>query len=74
MICNNNFQFYQIFRMDGLRAVDLIPLLQERFVMLTGGRDQRGGPILSFPSTPRRDRVKPEDIRRILTYLFSLPR
>lgn len=60
--------------MDGLRAVDLIPLLQERFVMLTGGRDQRGGPILSFPSTPRRDRVKPEDIRRILTYLFSLPR
>lgn len=60
--------------MDGLRAVDLISLLQERFVILTGGRDLRGGPVLSFPSTPRRDRVKPDDIRRILTYLFSLPR
>lgn len=60
--------------MDGLRAVDLLQLLQERFVILTGGRDQRGGPILSFPSTPRRERVKPDDIRRILTYLFAIPR
>lgn len=60
--------------MDGLRAVDLLQLLQERFVLLTGGRDQRGGPILSFPATPRRDRVKPEDVRRILTYLFTLPK
>lgn len=60
--------------MDGLRAVDLLQLLQDRFVLLTGGRDQRNGPILSFPATPRRDRVKPEDIRRILTYLFTLPK
>lgn len=59
--------------MDGLRAVDLISLLQERFVILTGGRDQRGGPLLSFPSTPRRERIKPDDMRRVLTYLFSLP-
>lgn len=60
--------------MDGLRAVDLLQLLQERFVLLSGGRDQRGGPILSFPATPRRDRAKPEDVRRILTYLFTLPK
>lgn len=60
--------------MDGLRAADLLPMLQERFVLLTGGRDQRGGPILSFPATPRRDRAKPEDIRRLLSYLFTLPR
>lgn len=60
--------------MDGLRAADLLQLLQERFVLLTGGRDQRGGPILSFPATPRRDRAKPDDIRRLLTYLFTLPR
>lgn len=60
--------------MDGLRAADLLQLLQERFVLLTGGRDQRGAPILSFPATPRRDRAKPDDIRRLLTYLFTLPR
>lgn len=60
--------------MDGLRAVDLLQLLQEKIVILSGGRDLRGGPVLSFPSTPRRDRVKPEDIRRILTYLFGIPR
>ncbi|XP_037034473.1 kalirin isoform X5 [Bradysia coprophila] len=59
--------------MDGLRALDLLQLLQERFVILTGGRDRRGGPILSFPSTPRRERIKPEDIRRLLTYLFGIP-
>lgn len=59
--------------MDGLRALDLLQLLQERFVLLTGGRDRRGGPILSFPSTPRRERIKPEDIRRLLTYLFGIP-
>lgn len=64
---------YIICRMDGLRAVDMLQLLQERFVLLTGGRDQRGGPILSFPATPRRDRAKPEDVRRLLTYLFTLP-
>lgn len=59
--------------MDGLRADDLTHLLQDGFVLLTGGRDQRGGPLLSFPATPRRDRAKPEDIRRILSYLFTLP-
>lgn len=60
--------------MDGLRARDLLQLLQERFVLLTGGRDRRGGPLLSFPSTPRRERQKPDDIRRVLTYLFTIPR
>lgn len=60
--------------MDGLRALDLLQLLQERFVILSGGRDRRGGPILSFPSTPRRERIKPEDIRRLLTYLFGIPK
>lgn len=60
--------------MDGIRTLDLLQLLQDRFVILTGGRDRRGGPLLSFPSTPRRERVKPEDIKRVLSYLFSIPR
>lgn len=59
--------------MDGIRALGLQQLLQDRFVILSGGRDRRGGPLLSFPSTPRRDRVKPEDMRRVLTYLLRLP-
>lgn len=66
--------FIPVRKMDGLRALDLLQLLQERFVILTGGRDRRGGPILSFPSTPRRERIKPEDIRRLLTYLFGIPK
>lgn len=59
--------------MDGIRTLDLLQLLQDRFVILSGGRDRRGGPLLSFPSTPRRERVKPEDMRRVLSYLFSIP-
>lgn len=59
--------------MDGIRALDLLQLLQDRFVILSGGRDRRGGPLLSFPSTPRRERVKPEDLRRVLSYLLSIP-
>ncbi|KAG5888220.1 hypothetical protein JTB14_035569 [Gonioctena quinquepunctata] len=59
--------------MDGQRAMELMPLLQERLVILTGGRDRRGGPVLSFPANPRRERAKPEDYRRLLQYLMSLP-
>uniref|UniRef100_A0AAR5PYU8 Non-specific serine/threonine protein kinase n=1 Tax=Dendroctonus ponderosae TaxID=77166 RepID=A0AAR5PYU8_DENPD len=59
--------------MDGQRALDLMPLLQERLVVLTGGRDRRGGPVLSFPANPRRERAKPEDYKRLLQYLMSIP-
>ncbi|XP_013112529.1 triple functional domain protein [Stomoxys calcitrans] len=59
--------------MDGQRARDILTLLQERVVFLTGGRDRRGGPILCFPATPRRDRLKPDDLRRLLSYLIMIP-
>ncbi|KAH8395569.1 hypothetical protein KR222_000041 [Zaprionus bogoriensis] len=59
--------------MDGQRARDLLTLLQERVVFLTGGRDRRGGPLLCFPATSRRDRLKLEDLRRLLSYLISIP-
>lgn len=58
--------------MDELRAMDLLQSLQERFVIATGGRDRRGGPILCFPATPRRDRIKPDDLRRVLSYLIGV--
>lgn len=59
---------------SGVRAIDIITLLQERVAFLSGGRDGRGGPIISFPSTPKRERIKPEDLRRIISYLLSIPR
>lgn len=58
----------------GARALDVLPLLQERVAALTGGRDRRGGPIVWFPANSRRDRVAPDDYRRLLHYLISIPR
>lgn len=60
--------------MDPARAVDVMDVLQERLAILTGGRDRRGGPVLTFPATPRRERSKPEDYRRLLQYLLAIPR
>ncbi|XP_026331830.1 triple functional domain protein [Hyposmocoma kahamanoa] len=57
----------------GARALDVLPLLQERVASLTGGRDRRGGPIVWFPASSRRDRVTPDDYRRLLHYLMSIP-
>ncbi|KAA8593049.1 hypothetical protein FQN60_018504, partial [Etheostoma spectabile] len=33
------------------------------------GRDKRGGPILTFPARSNHDRIKQEDLRRLVTYL-----
>ncbi|XP_026680384.1 triple functional domain protein-like [Diaphorina citri] len=59
--------------MDGLRALDVMSLLQDRLCYLTGGRDRRGGPILSFPMSPKRERAKPDDYKRLLQYLMAIP-
>ncbi|XP_055685708.1 kalirin isoform X2 [Lutzomyia longipalpis] len=59
--------------MDGLRALDLLPLLQDKLAILPGSRDNRGGPIICFPSSTRRDRAKLEDWRRLLSYLIGIP-
>lgn len=58
--------------MDGIRALDVISLLQDRLVTLTGGRDRRGALLLTFPSSPRRERAKPDDYRRLLQYLTTI--
>ncbi|XP_050683948.1 triple functional domain protein isoform X1 [Leptidea sinapis] len=57
----------------GARALDVLPLLQERVAALSGGRDRRGGPIIWFPANSRRDRIAPDDYRRLLHYLSSIP-
>ncbi|KAK3932143.1 Triple functional domain protein [Frankliniella fusca] len=59
--------------MDGVRALDVLPLLQERLAVLPGGRDLRGGPVICFPASAKRERAKPEDYRRLLQYLLQIP-
>lgn len=71
---SNNVSNYLTDMESGVRAIDIITLLQERVAFLSGGRDGRGGPIISFPSTPKRERIKPEDLRRIISYLLNIPR
>uniref|UniRef100_A0A8C2K3N6 Rho guanine nucleotide exchange factor 25 n=1 Tax=Cyprinus carpio TaxID=7962 RepID=A0A8C2K3N6_CYPCA len=36
-------------------------------------RDKRGGPILTFPARSNHDRIKQEDLRRLVTYLSTVP-
>ena len=60
--------------MEGVRAVDVRNLLQEGVCILTGGRDRRGGAILTFPQNPKRERMKPEDLKRLILYLASIPK
>ena len=43
--------------------------------MLLGGRDKRGGAILSFLAyQPIVDKLKYDDLRMLITYLASIPR
>ncbi|XP_060840380.1 triple functional domain protein isoform X2 [Rhopalosiphum padi] len=59
--------------MDSVRALEVMGLLQEKIAFLTGGRDKRGAPVVTFPATPRRERAKLEDYRRLLQYFGSIP-
>ena len=59
--------------MEGLRAVNVMAVLQEHIAILSGGRDRRGGAIVAFPETSRRGKVKPDDLRDLLQYLFRVP-
>uniref|UniRef100_A0A803VLF1 Trio Rho guanine nucleotide exchange factor n=1 Tax=Ficedula albicollis TaxID=59894 RepID=A0A803VLF1_FICAL len=38
-----------------------------------GGRDKRGGPILTFPARSNHDRIRQEDLRRLISYLACIP-
>ena len=47
--------------------------LQDQLAILTGGRDRKGGAIVTFPASGRRDKAKPEDYRKLLQYLIIIP-
>ena len=57
----------------GLRCLDVLREMEEQLVILSGGRDRRGAPLLSFHQNPRRERAKPEDYKRLLDYLLGVP-
>uniref|UniRef100_A0A4W3I7M0 non-specific serine/threonine protein kinase n=1 Tax=Callorhinchus milii TaxID=7868 RepID=A0A4W3I7M0_CALMI len=52
---------------------DVMPIMKEKVAFVSGGRDKRGGPILTFPARSNHDRIKQEDLRRLVTYLASVP-
>ncbi|KAI7807748.1 kalirin RhoGEF kinase b isoform X1 [Triplophysa rosa] len=60
-------------RNDGIKASDVLTVLREKVAFVSGGRDKRGGPILTFPARSNHDRIKQEDLRKLVTYLFSVP-
>ncbi|KAL3320890.1 hypothetical protein Ciccas_000416 [Cichlidogyrus casuarinus] len=56
-----------------LKASDLAPLLREKIALLPGGRTQRGGPILCFPSNSKADEHPFEELFMLVRYLTYLP-
>uniref|UniRef100_A0A4W5Q0R9 Kalirin RhoGEF kinase n=1 Tax=Hucho hucho TaxID=62062 RepID=A0A4W5Q0R9_9TELE len=64
---------HRSFRNDGIKASDVLPVLKEKVAFVSGGRDKRGGPILTFPARSNHDRIKHEELRRLVTYLSTVP-
>uniref|UniRef100_A0A6Q2ZJM2 non-specific serine/threonine protein kinase n=1 Tax=Esox lucius TaxID=8010 RepID=A0A6Q2ZJM2_ESOLU len=74
---------YSLFRIDKghvslatPRPSHLIALVHEDISVFhapAGGRDKRGGPILTFPARSNHDRIKHEELRRLVTYLSTVP-
>uniref|UniRef100_A0A665UMS5 non-specific serine/threonine protein kinase n=1 Tax=Echeneis naucrates TaxID=173247 RepID=A0A665UMS5_ECHNA len=71
------FVFSSVFlgfhRNEDMKAIDVLPILKEKVAFLSGGRDRRGGPILTFPARSNHDRIRPEDLRRLIAYLATIP-
>ncbi|XP_054897787.1 triple functional domain protein isoform X1 [Poeciliopsis prolifica] len=60
-------------RNEDMKAIDVLPILKEKVAFLSGGRDRRGGPILTFPARSNHDRIRPDDLRRLVAYLATIP-
>ncbi|XP_038850431.1 triple functional domain protein-like isoform X1 [Salvelinus namaycush] len=56
-----------------MKAVDVLPILKEKVAFISGGRDRRGGPVLTFPARSNHDRIRTEDLRRLIAYLAGIP-
>ncbi|KAK1173411.1 triple functional domain protein-like isoform X2 [Acipenser oxyrinchus oxyrinchus] len=58
---------------DEMNAMEVLPVLKDKVAFLSGGRDKRGGPVLTFPSRSNHDRIRQEDLRRLISYLAGIP-
>ncbi|XP_078619950.1 kalirin-like isoform X2 [Branchiostoma floridae x Branchiostoma japonicum] len=59
---------------EGLKAADIVPILREKIAFLSGGRDMRGGPVLTFPQRNNPEKaIRYDDLKRLMTYLASIP-
>uniref|UniRef100_A0A8C8SWB0 Trio Rho guanine nucleotide exchange factor n=1 Tax=Pelusios castaneus TaxID=367368 RepID=A0A8C8SWB0_9SAUR len=52
---------------------DTLLELTTNLFFFPGGRDKRGGPILTFPARSNHDRIRQEDLRRLISYLACIP-
>uniref|UniRef100_A0A672UQV1 non-specific serine/threonine protein kinase n=1 Tax=Strigops habroptila TaxID=2489341 RepID=A0A672UQV1_STRHB len=52
---------------------NLLPSPPIPSVTVFSGRDKRGGPILTFPARSNHDRIRQEDLRRLISYLACIP-
>uniref|UniRef100_A0A8C7GVU2 non-specific serine/threonine protein kinase n=1 Tax=Oncorhynchus kisutch TaxID=8019 RepID=A0A8C7GVU2_ONCKI len=53
--------------------MEVLPILKEKVAFLSGGRDRRGGPVLTFPSRSNHDRIRADDLRTLIAYLAGIP-
>uniref|UniRef100_A0A674DI73 non-specific serine/threonine protein kinase n=1 Tax=Salmo trutta TaxID=8032 RepID=A0A674DI73_SALTR len=53
--------------------MEVLPILKEKVAFLSGGRDRRGGPVLTFPSRSNHDRIRADDLRSLIAYLAGIP-
>ncbi|XP_014056496.1 triple functional domain protein isoform X3 [Salmo salar] len=60
-------------RNEEMKAIDVLPILKEKVAFISGGRDRRGGPVLTFPARSNHDRIRTEDLRRLIAYLAGIP-
>ncbi|XP_072536297.1 triple functional domain protein isoform X4 [Salminus brasiliensis] len=60
-------------RNEEMKAIEVLPILKEKVAFLSGGRDRRGGPVLTFPARSNHDRIRQEDLRRLIAYLAGIP-
>uniref|UniRef100_UPI00358F831F kalirin-like isoform X2 n=1 Tax=Myxine glutinosa TaxID=7769 RepID=UPI00358F831F len=56
-----------------LATGDVLTLLQEKVAYLSGGRDRRGGPILTLPAQGSCENINPEEIKKLLMFLSHVP-
>ena len=48
--------------------------MEDQLVLLTGGRDKRGGPVPTFPQNVKREKARSEDYLKLLEYFTTVPR